>query len=551
MIIEKIKSEFKRKTAIVEPKFWKIFTVSLLICLIIFSLVAKYALGRLDDRIWEREVYEPSNSYREEIIHLAELLSKEDPESEEYKRDLNALKNNLAFYQASGYTYAEVQIGDYKIATDKDTALIYLDGSELDFWDSYFIEDMSYLDPLNDYVKEIGMKSERELTDLWLKYGRDPLAFQLGLDERIYDRSYWLTSYYINRETYSFIPGVVRLCDNKGSEYYIDCTPPDTKGYEYVDCSLIHERQLVLAYRAAPDLSSDSITIYTVPCTFGGTFNLTGTELENPPEGIEIEKTWRVGIDENYYPGVFAVAPFSCALIIVLNVVTAFVLALVFSIIKYQKDKTIWKIFEYRTKTTESMAHDLKTPLSAIMAYAENLEASSEDPYKVREYSKSINEKVITMDHMIGDILSFSRSETGKLDIIKEEINVAELINESISALPELKADLKGEATLVTDKKLLKQAIDNLLSNCDRYGDKESVVDITLDAKKLVIANKTDMTYGDVNSLKKPFVKGENSRGAKGTGLGLSIAENNLNILGYKLELESESETFKAIVYFG
>ena len=89
MIIEKIKSKFKRKTAIVEPKFWKIFTVSLLICLIIFSLVAKYALGRLDDRIWEREVYDLSYNYQEEITHLAELLSKEDPESEEYKRDMD------------------------------------------------------------------------------------------------------------------------------------------------------------------------------------------------------------------------------------------------------------------------------------------------------------------------------------------------------------------------------------------------------------------------------------------------------------------------------
>ena len=51
------------------------------------------------------------------------------------------------------------------------------------------------------------------------------------------------------------------------------------------------------------------------------------------------------------------------------------------------------------------MAHDLKTPLAAIMAYAESLEASSGDPAKVREYSKNINEKVSAMDRMIADIL--------------------------------------------------------------------------------------------------------------------------------------------------
>ena len=114
------------------------------------------------------------------------------------------------------------------------------------------------------------------------------------------------------------------------------------------------------------------------------------------------------------------------------------------------------------------MAHDLKTPLAAIMAYAENLEASSEEPSKVREYSKNINEKVITMDHMIGDILSFSRSETGKIDVVKEELSVADLVRESLEAFPELKADLNGDIKLATDRKLFKQAIDNLLSNCDR-----------------------------------------------------------------------------------
>ena len=97
---------------------------------------------------------------------------------------------------------------------------------------------------------------------------------------------------------------------------------------------------------------------------------------------------------------------------------------------------------------------------------------------------------------------------------------------------------------LKTDKKILKQTIGNLLSNCDRYGDRESAVDITVSPEQLVIVNKTDKTYDDVESLKKPFVKGDDTRGNKGTGLGLSIAENNLNILGYKLELVSEEGTF-------
>ena len=94
------------------------------------------------------------------------------------------------------------------------------------------------------------------------------------------------------------------------------------------------------------------------------------------------------------------------------------------------------------------------------------------------------------------------------------------------------------------------QVIMNLLSNCDRYGKKGSVVDISIALDALTITNKTDKKYDDVDSLKKPFVKGDDSRGNKGAGLGVAIADNNLDLLGYKLELSSESDEFRAKVRF-
>ena len=59
-----------------------------------------------------------------------------------------------------------------------------------------------------------------------------------------------------------------------------------------------------------------------------------------------------------------------------------------------------------------------------------------------------------------------------------------------------------------------------------------------------------DAFIKDVDSLKKPFVKGDDSRGNKGTGLGLAIAENNLSILRFALELASEEGRFQAAVKF-
>ncbi len=560
MINGKNKSKTKRKTSIVEPKFKKIFWVRFLIMLAVFSLVAVYAWKKLDDHVEEMVNGELYTLIDDIELSIKDLYNT-DPDSDEYQEKLADLKIWMAVFQNLNYTYAEVTVGDLKLTTEDASfySSTRKDDSGRSVSDTYFIEDMSYYEPLTSYKD--GLFDPRVERELYYSWAKDPLFREMGLSHvGKYDffESTELLTAYINREKHTFIPGIIRVT-YMDETYEIDCTPADTKGYEKAVFSDDWEpgevsRWFGISYKNAPELSSKNITAVCFCDPDGITGCLDRSEFEEKVNSGELKNlAWTIGyyIPEYKHPdSVLKYAPFSCALIVIASLLSALAAALVWSIVKYQKEKTVWEIFEYRTKTTEAMAHDLKTPLAAIMAYAENLEASSEDPSKVREYSKNINEKVSTMDHMIGDILSFSRSETGKIDIVKEELSVAEIINESLSALPEMKADLKGDAKIETDRKLLKQAIDNLLSNCDRYGDKESPVDITIDPEKLLIINKTDKTYDDADSLKKPFVKGEDSRGGKGTGLGLAIADNNLNILGYKLELISEKGIFKAIVKF-
>ena len=555
-----IKGKKSNRKNITEPKFGKIFWIRFIIMLAVFSLVAVYAWNKLDDYVEEMVIGELYTTIDNIELSLKELYNT-DPDSDEYQEKLADLKIWMAVFQNLNYTYAEVTVGDLKLTTEDASfySSTRKDDSGRSVSDTYFIEDMSYYEPLTSYKD--GLFDPRVERELYYSWTRDPLFREMGLSHvGKYDffESTELLTAYINREKHTFIPGIIRVT-YMDETYEIDCTPADTKGYEKAVFSDDWEpgevsRWFGISYKNVPELSSEDIKDVCFCDPDGITGCLNRSEFEEKVNSGELKNlAWTIGyyIPEYKHPGsVLRYAPFSCALIVIASLLSALAAALVWAIVKYQKDKTVWEIFEYRTKTTEAMAHDLKTPLAAIMAYAENLEASSEDPSKVREYSKNINEKVSAMDHMIGDILALSRSETGKIDIVKEEINVAELVKESLSALPEMKADLKGDAKIETDRKLLKQAIDNLLSNCDRYGDKESPVDITIDPENLLIINKTDKTYDDVDSLKKPFVKGEDSRGGKGTGLGLSIADNNLNILGYKLELISEEGTFKAIVKF-
>lgn len=539
-----------RKNSITEPKFGKIFAVRFLISLIIFALLAAYALYRVDDYVWNK-VNSDVDEFQEEITDTTRDLSRETPGSERYERLLGQLKMLMALYQTYDHSYVEVTIGNETISI-ADTAYfaIYETDGDPDY---YFIEDISYLDPVKDKV------DEKKQIDIYNKVGRDPLfeVDRMKADEdRIGEldnyRSYRMSDAFINRETHTFLPGWVTVW-YMGEEYVINCTPPDTKGYEKVTFSITHGTFLGIDYRATPGLSSADFVTYRVADPDFDCDEINASEITYYSGDRSGGANWYIGFAQPYYPSwpVFQLAPVTSAVIIASAVVLAFVVSLILAKIRYQKDKTVWKIFEYRIKTTEAMAHDLKTPLSTTMFYLENLEESADDPEKVREYARNINEKIVKMDQMISDILMLSRSESGKISLAKEEVSLRELLGDCLKEFPSMETEIRGDdVVLTTDRKVLGQVIMNLFSNCDRYRLEGSVVSVDIGSDVLIVCNPTDRTYDDVESLKKPFVKGEDSRGSKGAGLGLAIAENNLAILGYKLELSSESGKFKVRIKF-
>lgn len=546
MIIGFNRKKNEIKQSITEPKFGKIFIKRFLVWLGVFAIIALIVFSQVENYVYNLR-WNYINIAKSQIFERAEAVYEADPESDDYMLKQAWLKASLAQYQMLDSNYAEVHIGDKIFATDEDTAYnsLFFGGDD---YDMFFIEDMSYLDPV---FEAAGIKPEnRKDYSANSRFEYDPLFTRVTT----YDGSnikFMPRTQYINRETHTFIPGIV-VFEAYGKQYIVDCTPANanTAGYKYEDYGdNFWLKNYIVSYRVDPNLSSKDITTFDVfdPDISTEIYTLMAEDYYK----ADNEYAWSIGYSPIKDYSFFELAPFTSIAIPVAALILALAVSLIFSFVKYQREKTVWNIFEYRTKTTEAMAHDLKTPLAAIMAYAENLEEVSEEPSKVRDYSKHINEKVSTMDRMIADILALSRGETSRIEVAEEEVSVMELVKLSLMEFPEMKTELKGiDARLKTDKKLLKQAVENLLSNCDRYGDKDSAVDITVAHDSLTITNKTDKTYDDVESLKKPFVKGENSRGAKGTGLGLAIAENNLNILGFKLELVSENGTFKAIVKF-
>lgn len=239
---------------------------------------------------------------------------------------------------------------------------------------------------------------------------------------------------------------------------------------------------------------------------------------------------------------------------ICLILAASLVLGIIPATIVYNIQRRKYDIFEYRRKMTDAMAHDLKSPMAAISACAENL-ADNIDTENKEYYAGKIQEKVAQMNKMVNDILEFSKSENSPAVINKQKVDVGEVIAKALTdndhTIIERSLKINYEKKTIeiqTDLKLFSQAISNLINNAVLYSKEGTAIDITFDENSLVISNIPKEKINDAEGLKQPFVKGSTERGTHGSGLGLAIAENNLAILRFKLIVSSDEGRFVATV---
>ena len=126
-----------------------------------------------------------------------------------------------------------------------------------------------------------------------------------------------------------------------------------------------------------------------------------------------------------------------------------------------------------------SMSHELRTPLNAIIGYSEMLHEEAEDLghdalpdlVKIREAGKHLLS-------LINDILDLSKIEAGKMDILLEDFEVADLITQVQSVIEPLmakKANTLGVdcapdlGAMRSDQTKLRQSLFNLLSNAAKF----------------------------------------------------------------------------------
>ena len=194
-----------------------------------------------------------------------------------------------------------------------------------------------------------------------------------------------------------------------------------------------------------------------------------------------------------------------------------------------------------------TLSHDIKTPIASIRAYAEGLEAGLDSNVERRnKYIKVIIKKCDEVTKLTNDLFLHSLSDLDMLKINTKEVEISELIKNSLSELieEEKKVSIIGnmpKAILDVDVKRLNQVLENIINNSNKYA-KGSKIEVRAEINKdnYVIKIK-DFGEGikdkDLPFIFNKFYRGENALKEQGSGLGLFIVKYIMNQLKGDVEV--------------
>lgn len=212
------------------------------------------------------------------------------------------------------------------------------------------------------------------------------------------------------------------------------------------------------------------------------------------------------------------------------------------------------RLLAERKDLTDSLSHEMKTPVGVIRAYAEAIQDETDED-KRQKYAGIIIAETERMSDLITTLLDLSALESGASSLAPERFDLVELAEieagRLLADLPDahfqFEYELPEEKVFVkTDRKRMEQVVDNLIINARnnvRHGGR----------LKLSLKKQNDVLHFSIfnegknipkDSLGKVWTKfyRDPETGYRGSGLGLSIAAQVLSMQGLDYGVENMAD---------
>ncbi|RFC53367.1 sensor histidine kinase [Brumimicrobium aurantiacum] len=218
---------------------------------------------------------------------------------------------------------------------------------------------------------------------------------------------------------------------------------------------------------------------------------------------------------------------------------------------------------ELKSRFVAMASHEFRTPLSTIDSSATLISkyTKEEQDEKRGVHVKRIKRMVTNLTQILNDFLSLEKLESGMIQASKTEFDFNALIGDVLDEVNTVKAgcqeiilasDLPKKFIINTDKNILKNCINNLLTNACKYSSEKDAIKIIIQQKEGELSlSVCDQGIGipeeDQAMLFSRFHRAGNVTNIEGTGLGLNIVKSYMDVLGGTIRFkskENEGSTF-------
>ena len=217
-----------------------------------------------------------------------------------------------------------------------------------------------------------------------------------------------------------------------------------------------------------------------------------------------------------------------------------------------------------KTRFLNNMSHDIRTPMNAILGYAQLMEdeLKGKDLPETSEHLKKLQQSGNLLLSIINNVLDMAQIESGRMEIDENYCRIED-VWKSLFAVFDEKAGEKGIAFhytmnvehehVLTDTTKVKEILVNILSNAIKYTPSGGSVMINVDelacdepgymmVRMRVSDTGIGMSPDYLTKIFEAFTREHNTTKSKiaGTGLGMSIVKNYVELLGGTIDVESE-----------
>lgn len=232
-----------------------------------------------------------------------------------------------------------------------------------------------------------------------------------------------------------------------------------------------------------------------------------------------------------------------------------------------------------KTELITNVSHDIKTPLTSIINYADLIgkevsgdvkdtgdgagtETAQEREQHISEYAEVLLRQSQKLKKLLDDLLEASKATTANLEVHPEVCDVSVLLSQAVGEYEQRFSEKKLETIvkqpeetvkIMADGRHLWRVFDNLLNNIYKYAQAGSRVYLNVehDGQNANIIFRNMSAYPlemSPEELEERFTRGDRSRHMEGNGLGLSIAKSLTELQKGDMEIVTDGDLFKVVI---